>query len=123
MSEVNFEDSLATYDFGVALEFMESGYPMSRLEWINTDTRFVFKQVPSAFHSSVVPKMQSVPNRVKKVFQAIFDDPDEQIDALYYSNQFAVVKKSNVIDGYGFTPQDVMASDWYIYEHQNVGSL
>ena len=58
--------------------------------------------------------MQSLPEDAKSIFIGTFNDENEQIDAIYYSNQIAIVRLSNTIDSYSATADDIFAEDWYI---------
>jgi len=60
--------------------------------------------------------MQSLPQSVKDEFQRRFDDPNQQIDAIYYNNQLALVSLSNVITGWSPSTSDALAEDWMILD-------
>lgn len=99
--------------FGEALALVKQGKMIAREGW---NGLFVFMQVPSTINKEIVPKMQSLPQSVKDEFQRRFDDPNEQIDAIYYNNQLAVVGKSNLISGYSPSPADTLANDWIVLD-------
>lgn len=86
---------------------------MARKGW-NGKGMFVFMQVPSRIDKDIVPKMQSLPQAVKDEFQRRFENPSEQIDAIYYNNQLALVNDSNLITGYSPSLSDSLAEDWVI---------
>jgi hypothetical protein len=99
--------------FGLAVAALKGGKMIAREGW-NGKGLFVFMQVPSTINKEIVPKMQSLPQSVKDEFQRRFDDASEQIDAIYYSNQMALVGKSNTISGWSPSSSDTLAEDWFI---------
>lgn len=99
--------------FGDAVAALNDGECVRRSSWQNDDL-FVFRQVPSTIPAKVVPVMTSLPQKVKDFFQATFDNPNEQINSIYYSDQLALVHKSNLITGYSPSPSDALATDWAI---------
>lgn len=101
--------------FGEALAELKEGKMIARHGW-NGKTLFVFRQIPSIVDKSLVPKMQSLPDLVKKEFEKRFNDPNEQIDAIYYDNQLAIVNSSNLICGWTPSVSDSLAEDWFIYQ-------
>ena len=103
-------------NFSNAIEALKNGKCLTRSIWKNTDKKFIFKQVPAEIKQEIVPKMQSLPDDAKKQFQLTFEDANEQIDAIYYSNQIALVGLSNTIDSYSASAQDIFAEDWLIVE-------
>ena len=100
--------------FGEALEALRVGKLVRRSIW--EPGHFIFMQIPSQIKAEIVPKMQSVPDAAKKVFEKRFNDETEQIDAIYYANQFAYVGFSNLISGYSPSPEDCFAEDWESFE-------
>lgn len=100
-------------NFGQAVEALKQGKMVTRSGW-NGRGLFVFMQVPAEINKEIVPKMQSLPQSVKNEFQRRFDDPNEQIDAIYYSNQLALVSTSNMITGWAPSTSDSLAEDWEI---------
>lgn len=101
--------------FGHAIAALKAGEMVARSGW-NGKGLFVFMQVPSEIGKDIVPKMQSLPQVVKDKFQQRFDDENEQIDAIYYNNQLALVGPSNLITGWSPSTSDALADDWYIVE-------
>ena len=73
-------------------------------------------QVPSTIKREIVPKMQSLPQSVKDEFERRFNDPNEQIDAIYYDNQLALVNPSNLITGWAPSVSDSLAIDWVVLD-------
>ena len=101
--------------FSEAIEALKQGKRVARQGW-NGKGMFVFMQVPSTINKEIVPKMQSLPQAVKDEFQRRFDDENEQIDAIYYDNQLAIVYPSNLIFGWVASPSDVLSEDWVILD-------
>jgi hypothetical protein len=101
-------------DFGQAVKALKEGNMVQREGW-NEKGMFVFMQIPSEIKKEIVPKMQSLPYLVKEEFQKRFENSDDQIDAIYYSNQLALVNTSNLITGWSPSTSDALAEDWKIY--------
>ncbi len=101
--------------FGDAIEALENGKRVQREGW-NGKGLFVFMQVPSTINREIVPKMQSLPQLVKDEFERRFNDPDHQVDAIYYDNQLALVNSSNLITGWSPSTPDALAVDWVILD-------
>lgn len=102
-------------NFGQAVEALKQGKRVQRTGW-NGKGLFVFMQVPSTINREIVPKMQSLPQSVKDEFERRFNDPNEQIDAIYYDNQLALVNPSNLITGWAPSTPDALADDWVILD-------
>ena len=96
-------------NFGEAIKVVKEGGCIQRTGW-NEKGLFVFMQVPSTIDKEVVPKMQSLPQSVKDIFIGRFIN--EQIDAIYYNNQLALVNSSNLINGWAPSVSDSLAEDW-----------
>ncbi len=102
--------------FGEAVALLEEGKMVSRLGWWSDLNLFVFRQVPSTINEVIVPNMQSLPQLVKDEFVKRFADKENfQLDALYYTNQLAIVNKSNLIQSYSPSVEDALVKDWYTY--------
>ena len=101
--------------FGAAIEALKNGKRVQREGW-NGKGLFVFMQVPSQIGKDIVPKMQSLPQSVKDEFQRRFENTSEQIDAIYYDNQLALVNPSNLITGWSPSASDALAVDWVILD-------
>ena len=98
-------------NFEAILPRLKNGEPVRRFNW--EEGTFIFQQVPSRISKEIVPKMQSLPEKVKEIFVKRFEDSDEQIDdAIYYNNQVAHVTKSNLITSYTPSISDLTADDW-----------
>ena len=100
--------------FGAAVEALKQGKRVKRACW--DEHIFIFMQVPATIFSETVPKMQSLPDSVKTYFKSTFESESEQIDAIYYHNQVAIVGPSNLIAGFSFQVADVLAEDWVILD-------
>lgn len=102
-------------NFNVVIEALNQGKRVTRQGW-NGKNLFVFKQVPSIIHRAIVPNMQSLPQSVKDEFERRFNDPNQQVDAIYYNNQLALVHPSNLITGWAPSVSDVLAEDWVVLD-------
>lgn len=102
-------------DFGWAICALKAGKLVTRAGW-NGKGMFVFRQVPATINGEIVPKMQSLPQEVKDEFVRRFNDPTEQINAIYYDNQLALVGLSNLITGWSPSVTDALAEDWQLFE-------
>ena len=103
------------YNFGDSVQALKKGKRIARRGW-NGKNMFVFQQIPSVIPKDVVPNMQSLPQSVKDYFQKKFDDPNEQITTITYSNQMAIVSGSNLINGWAPSSSDTLAEDWVILD-------
>lgn len=102
-------------NIGQAVEALKDGQLLRRGSWEKA-RKFVFMQVPADINSSIVPKMQSLPQKAKDYFQKTFECEEEQIDAIYYTNQLAEVGLSNLVTAYSPSVSDVLAIDWEIVD-------
>lgn len=102
-------------NIGEAVKALKEGKRVKCLDW-DVQKRFVFMQVTSTIQKEIVPKMQSLPTTVKDYFNETFESPSEQIDAIYYHNQLAMVGLSNLIEGYNPTASDLLSDNWYILD-------
>jgi len=102
-------------DFKQVVEALNDGKMAKRSGW-NDKSLFIFKQVPSVISRDIVPKMQSLPQSVKNEFEKRFNDPSEQINAIYYDNQIAIVNRSNLISGWTPSVIDVFSQDWIVLD-------
>lgn len=93
--------------FGQAIEVARSGGMIARSGW-NGKGMFVFMQVPSEIAFDTIPKMTSLPQKVK-------DELSSRKLNLFYSNQFAIVHSDNRINGWTPSPSDSLAEDWLIF--------
>jgi len=100
--------------FGEALKALKNGFMVKRSSWHSQ--HFVFRQVPAVIDQEIVPRMQSLPESVRKEFARRFDSPEFQINSIYYDNQLAYVNESNLIQSYSPSVEDCQAEDWVLYE-------
>lgn len=102
-------------NIGKAVDALKEGKRVKCLEW-DSSKKFVFMQIPSTIPSQVVPKMQSLPESVKAYFNETFESEAEQIDAIYYGNQIALVGLSNTVESYSPSCRDLLSDGWIILE-------
>lgn len=107
---------------GQAIELLKAGHLVRRQTWDDNNV-FVFMQIPAVISADIVPKMQSLPQTAKDYFQLQFDDEKAQINSITYMNQFAIVHKSNLIEGWAPSVADVCATDWQIYNPSGLKTL
>lgn len=96
----NIENS----NFATAVEVMKQGGIAYREGW-NGD--FIFRQVPSLVPADIIPKMTSLPNKVKEITLCRNKD-------LRYRHQFARVSTTNDVEAYSPSVADVEAEDWVV---------
>jgi hypothetical protein len=94
--------------YGEAIKLLQEGKLLSREGW-NGKGMFVFMQIPSFIDIEIIPKMQSLPEEVKKEFI-------KRGNSISYSNQFAIVNKNNNINGWVASSSDTLATDWQIFQ-------
>jgi hypothetical protein len=102
-------------NFGQAIEALKEGKKVQRMGW-NGKGLFVFLQVSSTINREIVPEMKSLPQSVRDEFERRFNDPNEQIDSIYYDNQLALVNPSNLITVWAASVLDSLANDWVILD-------
>lgn len=100
---------------GPAMDAVKEGKRVRNAEW-PLDKKFIFKQVDSKIHGDIVPKMQSLPDKVKDYFDKTFRSESEQIDSIYYGNQIVLVGLSNMIESYSPTCRDILSDCWVILD-------
>jgi hypothetical protein len=66
---------------------------------------YVFLQVPSEVPEAIIPKMSSLPSRVKTLLI-------ERGKPLRYHNQAALISPDNSIQGWSPSLSDTLAEDW-----------
>lgn len=97
--------------FSEALYLLKQGFPVKREGW--NKGKFAFRQVPASINvETIVPKMQSLPARVKSIFIKRNEIKGAPIQTLEYSNQIALVDKDNNIYSYLPSSEDLFAEDW-----------
>lgn len=102
--------------FGEAVEALKQGKRIAREGW-NGKGMFIFMQVPAKIGWEIIPKMQSLPESVKKEFDKRFDNTpiDGDLD-IKYKNQIAMVYPDNTIYGWVASPSDILEEDWLILD-------
>jgi len=100
-------------EFGEALEIVKDGGMIHREGWNGKDL-FVFRQVPAEINvETIVPKMQSLPNKVKAVFMNRLET--RHFPSIFYHDQLALVDFDNNITGWSPSTADALATDWGKY--------
>lgn len=91
-------------NFGEAIECVKTrSYIARRANWDND--MFIFAQVPADINEEIIPKMQSLPEVVKR------EITEAGITSLSYQNQ--ICKFDNgVITYYTPTSNEIFADDW-----------
>jgi len=92
---------------------LRDGLMVRRTSW--PEGTFIFRQVPAIISKTIVPGMQSLPAVVKEEFLRRFKDDSYQVSEIYYNDQIAIVNASNLIQGWGALPVDLLAEDWTVY--------
>lgn len=99
--------------YGLAIEAMRKGNCIARTGWNGKDM-FVCKQIPAVIDSTVIPKVQSLPDSAKKLLL------DTSLEPIRYSNQMIIVKNNKtgdrIIDSWVASSSDTFADDWFIIE-------
>lgn len=93
-------------NFGAAVNALKAGKMVQRVGW-NGKGMFVFRQVPALVPVEIIPKMSSLPSAVKAVLIS-------REKPIQYSNQLALVKADNTINGWAPSTADTLATDWII---------
>lgn len=99
-------------NFGQAIEALKQGKRVAREGW-NGKGMYVFMQIPSSIPNDIIPKMQSLPESVKRGVTALGG-------SIKYENQFCIVKPRNEVtnttelNGWAPSGSDALADDWYI---------
>lgn len=96
------------HNIGYAVAAAKEGKRIARIGW-NGSGMFVFMQVPSEIPIETVPRMTSLPEPVRAEFV-------RRGQSLKYSNQFALVKQDNSINGWAPSSADTLATDWIILD-------
>lgn len=109
------KNPINSMNIGQAAEALKAGKRARCQEW-PPEKKFVFVQVPSTIKSEIVPKMQSLPDSVKAYFNETFESESDQINAIYYTNQIAIVGPSNLIESYSPTCADILSESWVILD-------
>lgn len=91
-------------NFGEAIECVKTrSYIARRANW--DDNMFIFAQVPADINEETIPKMQSLPEVVKR------EITEAGITSLSYQNQICKFDNSD-ITYYTPTGDEIFANDW-----------
>jgi hypothetical protein len=106
--------------FGKAIDALKQGKRVCREGW-NGKGLFIFEQVPSKVGWEIIPRMTSLPQSVKDEFDRRFDEVkmEGMVNddlSIKYSNQLALVKPNNEINGWSPSTADSLANDWIILD-------
>lgn len=103
--------------FGGATALLNKGQAVCRKGW-NGKGLFVFRQVPATIDWDIISKMQSLPERIKEIFDMRFGLEPISGGNLFikYSNQLALVDPDNNITGWSPSTSDALAEDWELYD-------
>lgn len=105
---VNFEE---------ALNAIKEGKRVGNVNW-DEDT-FVFMQVPANIPYDVVERMQSLPDNVKEEIKRRYElssVPYQETFDVRYRGQIAKMMPDCTIQGFSFTPYEVLAKEWLILD-------
>ena len=94
-------------DFGDAIEVLKQGGAIRRKGW-NGKGMFVIKQVPAHIDSSIIPKMQSLPQSAKDIILKGKGFIDYTSQCLIYN------ENTGRADSWNPSIADVFAEDWEI---------
>lgn len=100
-------DSVVTYNFDMVLFMLKDGYVLTRQAW-RRDNKMIFRQVPQHCDENVIPKMTSLPERVRGAVL-------ETAKNIYFADQCLVF---NALTGHTSswvpTVEDLFATDWEV---------
>lgn len=99
--------TLPRMSFGIAIEALKFGFAIRRRGW-NGKNMFVIKQVPAHIESSVIPKMQSLPQSAKDLVLKGKGFIDYTSQCLIYN------ANTGRADSWNPSISDVFAEDWEI---------
>lgn len=88
------------------LNNLNSGFPCRRITWEEGD--FIFKQSITSVEKSTIPRMTSLSDQVKSIFEK------RDLDSIHYCHQIVKVNKYNVITSFAFSVEELYAGDWII---------
>lgn len=94
------------FTFGSAINALKQGLLVSRKGW-NGKGMFIVKQIPSVIGVDIIPRMQSLPESVKKVFV-------EREQPISYESQMLIIKSDGSADSWVPSSSDCFAEDWII---------
>jgi len=102
------ETEKSTLNFGEAIKALKSGKLIARQGW-NGKGMFIVKQIPSVIGIDIIPRMQSLPESVKKVLV-------EREQPISYESQMLIINSLGRADSWVPSSSDVFAEDWIIVE-------
>jgi len=91
--------------FSAMIEYLEQGYPIYRSA--DPEGSFTFRQVPAVIAVDVIPKMTSVPDKVKSLMA-------ENGNPFSYHDQVVQVDANGGCTYRAFTHEDIFAEDWWL---------
>lgn len=92
-------------DFAIAM--LRAGRMVRRSNW--PEGTFIFEQIPSKILGDIIPKMTSLPLKVKIEFK------ERNATHLEYDDQIAIVDSKNVIRSWSCSHADLFAKNWEVY--------
>lgn len=95
--------------FAEAVSALKEGKVVSRYGW-NGKGMMVFRQVPAEISADIIPKMQSLPQKVKDLLA------ERGAQSISYDNQLALLTAENRINGWAPSVSDTLAEDWIILD-------
>lgn len=93
-------------NYGEALEALKLGERVARIGW-NGKGMFIFKQIHADIGLDIIPKMTSVPQKVK-------DFMVKSETTLKYRNQMVIVDSGGYVNNWVASSSDTYANDWCI---------
>ena len=99
----------ATLTFSEAIIALKQGNAVMRGDWVinRAKTKFIFKQIPAEISLDIIPKMQSVPDRIKGIMIGTQT-------TLKYNDQIVSVDEDGVVNSWSANADDIFANDWMI---------
>jgi hypothetical protein len=97
-----------------AVEFgLKKGKGIRRMSW--KTNKFVFRQVPADISvKNVVPKMQSLPQKIKDIFSYRQINNSLTHAEINYHNQLALVYPNNRVTAWNASTDDILTNDYEI---------
>lgn len=109
--------------FEEVINKLSQGKCIARLSWNNgsmSNANFIFKQIPAEISIEIVPKMQSLPESAKSIFNQRFEltnfdgHNNKFYNSVKYINQIVKVDNYNNITYYNPSGEDIFAEDWFL---------
>lgn len=98
----------AYFDIATAIDNLNKGMAVARKEMVEKG-QFIYKQIPQKVPIEVMPKMTSVPDRVKQIMA------ERQQTLNFVDGNFMIVDELGNTSYYLPTGQDLVAKDWCLY--------